>query len=297
MKPILEEGSGLICGEDFYLAFSPERVDPGNKQYKTKNTPKVVGGIGEDATEVAAALYEHVLQSDIHRVSSPAIAEMEKILENTYRNVNIGLVNEFAQIAHRMGINIWEVIDAAKTKPYGFQAFYPGPGVGGHCIPLDPFYLTWKAKEYDMHMPMIEASGTINDSMPDFVVNRTVKALSRRFKKALNGAKILMLGMAYKKDIDDLRDSPALVIFDLYESEGAEVSYYDGYNPSFKRHDGTLEHSIPELTVDVLKGYDAIVITTDHTNVDYQMVVDNAAYVFDTKYATKGITADNLELL
>lgn len=219
MKPILEEGSGLKCGEDFFLAFSPERVDPGNKKYKTKNTPKVVGGVGEDATDVAAALYEAVLDADVMKVSSPKVAEMEKILENTYRNVNIGLVNEFAILADAMGINIWEVVDAAKTKPYGFQAFYPGPGVGGHCIPLDPFYLTWKAREYDIHMPLIEASGTINDKMPSYVVDRSLRILSKHFKKALNGSKVLILGIAYKADIDDLRDSPALVVIDEFEKK------------------------------------------------------------------------------
>lgn len=297
MKPILEELSGLKCGEDFYLAFSPERVDPGNKQYKTKNTPKVVGGVGQDATDVAAALYERVLDADVMKVSSPKVAEMEKILENTYRNVNIGLVNEFALLADKMGINIWEVVDAAKTKPYGYQAFYPGPGVGGHCIPLDPFYLTWKAREYDMHMPLIEASGTINDSMPSYVVDRSLRILSKKFKKALNGARVLLLGIAYKNDIDDLRDSPALVVIEEFEKEGAKLDYYDKLNQSYKKADGSLGYSIPELTAEVLKEYDLVVITTAHTNVDYKMVVENSNYVFDTRYATKGIKSENLELL
>ncbi len=297
MKPILEEISGLKCGEDFYLAFSPERVDPGNKQFKTKNTPKVVGGVGDDATEVAAALYENVLDADIFRASSPKVAEMEKILENTYRNVNIGLVNEFAILADKMGINIWEVVDAAKTKPYGFQAFYPGPGVGGHCIPLDPFYLTWKAREYDMHMPMIEASGTINDRMPSYVVDRSMKILSRNFKKALNGAKILILGIAYKNDIDDLRDSPALIVIEEFEKEGAEVEYYDALNPKYKDNNGDFVESIKEINPEIISSYDLVVITTAHSNVDYRMVVDNAKYVFDTRYATRGIEEDNLELL
>ena len=179
VKPLLEEGSGLVCGEDFYLGFSPERVDPGNLIYKTKNTPKVVGGIGKDATEVIAAMYRAVLSSDVYEVSSPAVAEMEKILENTYRNVNIGLVNELAQLCHKMGISIWEVIDAAKTKPYGFQAFYPGPGLGGHCIPLDPYYLSWKAREYGFHTSMIESSMMINDRMPEYTVERASKILNR----------------------------------------------------------------------------------------------------------------------
>ncbi|MFW5675360.1 MAG: nucleotide sugar dehydrogenase, partial [Acetivibrio ethanolgignens] len=204
IKPILEEGSGLKCGEDFYLGFSPERVDPGNLIYKTKNTPKVVGAIGEDATEVIAEMYRAVLEGDVHEVSSPAVAEMEKILENTYRNVNIGLVNELTMLCNRMGINFWEVIDAAKTKPYGFQAFYPGPGLGGHCIPLDPYYLSWKAREYGFHTSMIESSMMVNDRMPEYCVERAGRILNR-FKKALNGSRILVLGVAYKQDIDDYR--------------------------------------------------------------------------------------------
>lgn len=297
MRPILEEISGLKCGEDFFLAFSPERVDPGNKKFKTKNTPKVVGGVGQDATDVAAALYENVLDADIFKASSPKVAEMEKILENTYRNVNIGLVNEFAVLAHKMGIDIWEVVDAAKTKPYGFQAFYPGPGVGGHCIPLDPFYLTWKAREFDMHMPMIEASGTINDRMPSYVVDRSMRILSRKFQKALNGAKVLILGIAYKNDIDDLRDSPALVVIEEFLSEGAEVDYYDALNPKYKDDNGEFVESLKEINPEIVSKYDLVVITTNHSNVDYRMVVDNAKYVFDTRYATKGIKEDNVELL
>ena len=178
LKPILE-ATGLKCTEDFYLAFSPERVDPGNKQYKTKNTPKVIGGVGPDSTEVAATLYRNVLEGGVYEVSAPAVAEMEKLLENTYRNINIGLANEMAIICNRMGINVWEVIDAAKTKPYGFQAFYPGPGLGGHCIPLDPFYLAWKAREYDYHTRLIETSGEINTGMPEYVVDRAMKVLNK----------------------------------------------------------------------------------------------------------------------
>lgn len=188
LLPILEEGSGLKCEKDFYLAFSPERVDPGNLIYKTKNTPKVVGGVGKDSTEIAASMYRKVLNSDIFEASSPKVAEMEKILENTYRNINIGLANEMAIICHKMGINVWEVIEAAKTKPYGFQAFYPGPGLGGHCIPLNPYYLSWKAREYSHHTQLIETSGIINDSMPAYVVERASKILNR-FKKPLNGSK------------------------------------------------------------------------------------------------------------
>ncbi len=299
MLPLLEEGSGLKCGEDFFLAFSPERVDPGNKIYKTKNTPKVVGGVGEASTEVAAALYRNVLEGEVYTVSSPKVAEMEKILENTYRNVNIGLVNEFALIANKMGINIWEVVDAARTKPYGFQAFYPGPGIGGHCIPLDPFYLTWKAKEYDSHMRIIEASGSVNDFMPEWVIERSMKILSKNFKKALNGSKVLILGVAYKNDIDDLRDSPALVVIEHFQEEGAEIEYYDGYNHSFKDKDGNTVYSLKELTPEVVSNYDLVVVTTNHSNVDYQMVADNAKYVFDTRYATKDVVnnKNNIELL
>ena len=199
LLPILEAGSGLKCGQDFYLAFSPERVDPGNLIYKTKNTPKVVGGVGKDSTEIAAAMYRAVLSNNIFEASSPRVAEMEKILENTYRNINIGLVNEMAIICHKMGINVWEVIEAAKTKPYGFQAFYPGPGLGGHCIPLDPYYLAWKAREYNYHTQLIETSGIINDGMPAYVVERASKILNRF--KTLSGSKILILGVAYKQDV------------------------------------------------------------------------------------------------
>ncbi|HOV70439.1 MAG TPA: nucleotide sugar dehydrogenase, partial [Clostridia bacterium] len=213
VKPILE-GSGLVCGEDFFLAFSPERVDPGNAYYKTYNTPKVVGGVTQDCTEVAAALYKNIIQSDVFEVSSPKVAEMEKILENTYRNINIGLANEMAIICDKMNINVWEVIEAAKTKPYGFQAFYPGPGLGGHCIPLDPYYLTWKARQYDYHTRLIETAGEINNYMPQYVVERAANILNR-FGKSLKGSKILMLGIAYKQDIDDYRESPAIKIMKI----------------------------------------------------------------------------------
>jgi len=297
LKPILEEKSGLKCGEDFYLAFSPERVDPGNHTYKTRNTPKVVGGVGEDATEVVSAFYRSVLDAEVYPVSDPKVAEMEKILENTYRNINIGLVNEFAKIADAMNINIWEVVDAAKTKPYGFQAFYPGPGIGGHCIPLDPFYLTWKAREYDEHMPIIEASSTINDSMPQYVIDRTMRLLSRKSQKALSGAKVLVLGIAYKNDIDDLRDSPALIVIEKLQEEGANVDYFDKLNPKYVQEDGNLKEGIESISPEIIADYDLVMITTNHSTVDYQMVVDNAQLVFDTRYATRGIKADNLELL
>lgn len=296
LLPILEEGSGLKCGEDFYLAFSPERVDPGNLIYKTKNTPKVVGGVGKDATEVAAAMYNAVLDSEIFEASSPKVAEMEKILENTYRNINIGLANEMAIICHKMGIDVWEVIEAAKTKPYGFQAFYPGPGLGGHCIPLDPYYLSWKAREYDYHTQLIETSGIINDSMPVYVVERASKILNR-FKKSLNGSKILVLGVAYKQDIDDYRESPALKVIENLEKEGCEVSFYDPFITEYK-HNGQIHKGEPELTASLLSSADLVVITTSHSNVDYGFVQENSTFVFDTKNAMKHvISRDNIELL
>ncbi|WP_319756998.1 nucleotide sugar dehydrogenase [uncultured Sphaerochaeta sp.] len=296
VKPLLEEGSGLVCGEDFYLGFSPERVDPGNLQYKTKNTPKVVGGIGKDATEVIAAMYRAVLSSDVTEVSSPAVAEMEKILENTYRNVNIGLVNELAQLCHEMGISIWEVIDAAKTKPYGFQAFYPGPGLGGHCIPLDPYYLSWKAREYGFHTSMIESSMMINDRMPEYTVERASKILNR-FRKALNGSKILMLGVAYKQDIDDYRESPALDVIEILEKHGAVVAYYDPWVAEY-HHKGKVVKGEKELNANLLEEADLVIITTAHSNVDYDLVQKHAKAIFDTKNVMKAIAGrDNIEVL
>ena len=287
VKPILENGSGLKCGTDFYLGFSPERVDPGNLIYKTKNTPKVVGAIGEDARTVIAAMYRAVLQSDVYEVSSPAVAEMEKILENTYRNVNIGLINEMAQLCHKMGINIWEVIDAAKTKPYGFQAFYPGPGLGGHCIPLDPYYLSWKAREYGFHTSMIESSMMINDKMPEYTVERTGDILNR-YEKSLKGSKVLQLGVAYKQDIDDYRESPALVVGELLRTEGCIVDYYDPFVREYK-YKGKKYQSIENLDAKTVAGYDIVIVTTGHTTIDYDMVAENAVAVFDTKNAMKNV--------
>ncbi len=296
IRPILEEGSGLVCEKDFYLGFSPERVDPGNLIYKTKNTPKVVGAIGEDAVEVIAAMYEAVLEGGVTRVSSPAVAEMEKILENTYRNVNIGLVNELAMLCDRMGVDIWEVIDAAKTKPYGFTAFYPGPGLGGHCIPLDPYYLSWKAREYGFHTSMIESSMMINDRMPEYCVDRAMRILNRA-RKAMNGAKVLVLGVAYKQDIDDYRESPALRVIDVLEREGAEVTYYDPWVAEC-RHEGKTFSSIPELTPEVVEAADLVMVTAAHTNVDYAMVQKHAKAVFDTKNAMKDVpNRENVEVL
>lgn len=296
IKPLLEEGSGLKCGEDFYLGFSPERVDPGNAVFKTKNTPKVVGAIGKDATEVIAAMYRAVLEGDVHEVSSPAIAEMEKILENTYRNINIGLINELAILCNKMDINLWEVVDAAKTKPYGFQAFYPGPGLGGHCIPLDPYYLSWKAREYGFHTSMIEASMMINDKMPEYCVERAGKILNR-FKKSLYGSKVLVLGVAYKQDIDDYRESPALRVIEELEEEGANVEYFDPYIPSY-REKGVVREGIREINPEIISSYDLVVITAAHTNIDYDMIQKNAKAIFDTKNVMKDIRdRDNIEVL
>lgn len=296
LLPILEKGSELKCGQDFFLAFSPERVDPGNLIYKTKNTPKVVGGVSKDSTEIAAEMYRNVLQGEVFEVSSPKVAEMEKILENTYRNINIGLANEMAIICNKMGINVWEVIDAAKTKPYGFQAFYPGPGLGGHCIPLDPYYLSWKAREYNYHTKLIETSGIINDSMPDYVVERSSKILNR-FKKPLNGSKILILGVAYKQDIDDYRESPALRVIENFEKEGCIVDYYDPFVGEYK-FKGKLKSGIKELNKESLQKMDLIVITTSHTVVDYEFVQAYGSFIFDTKNAMKNVTnRENIELL
>lgn len=296
VKPILEKGSGMICGKDFYLGFSPERVDPGNLIYHTQNTPKVVGGIGDEATEVISEMYSQVINGEIFKASTPAVAEMEKILENTYRNVNIGLINELSILCNKMNINIWEVIEAAKTKPYGFQPFYPGPGLGGHCIPLDPYYLSWKAREYGFHTSMIESSMMINDKMPEYVVERTGKILNKS-KKSLNGSKILILGIAYKQDINDYRESPAIKVINEFEKNGSLVDFYDPYISTYKK-DKIEKKSLPYINSKIIASYDIIVITTAHTNVDYNMVAENAALIFDTKNAMKNITdRSNIELI
>ncbi len=296
IKPILET-SGLECGKDFYLGFSPERVDPGNLIYKTKNTPKVVGGLGADASEVISAMYEAVLQGEIFRASSPAVAEMTKILENTYRNINIGLINELAILCHKMNINLWEVIEAAKTKPFGFTPFYPGPGLGGHCIPLDPYYLSWKAREYGFHTSMIESSMMINDRMPEYCVSRVGNMLNQRFSKALNGAKVLVLGVAYKRDIDDYRESPAIRVIEELKKEGADVRFYDPFIPRY-RHRGDWFEGEEKLTAKLIESADIVVITTAHTGVDYAFVQQHAKAVFDTKNVTKALKArDNIEVL
>ena len=296
IKPLLEKGSGLKCGEDFYLGFSPERVDAGNRQFITKNTPKVVGAIGKDATETISAMYRAVLEGDVYEVSSPAVAEMEKILENTYRNINIGLVNELAILCDKMGISLWEVIDAAKTKPYGFQAFYPGPGLGGHCIPLDPYYLSWKAREFGFHTSMIESSMMINDKMPEYCVERAMRILNAH-KKALNGAKVLVLGVAYKQDIDDYRESPAIPVIDILKENGADVEFFDPYISSFKEN-GIVMEGIPSIDGDIIAQYDLVMITCGHTNVDYDMIQKNAKAIFDTKNVMQGIAnRENIEVL
>jgi UDP-N-acetyl-D-glucosamine dehydrogenase len=285
VKPILE-GTGLKCGKDVFIAYSPERVDPGNKEYKTKNTPKVVGGITDNCTTIAATLYSNVLNSEVKKVSSPAVAELEKIFENTFRHVNIALVNELAILCDKMGIDVWEVIDAAKTKPYGFMAFYPGPGLGGHCIPIDPFYLTWKAREYNYHTRFIELAGEINNSMPEFVVDKTLKILNK-YKKTLNGSKVLLLGVAYKKDIDDIRESPALRVMEELEKHQAQVIYNDPFIPEFEHKDQN--YISLELTDDLLQDVDIVIITTDHSNYDYERIVANSKVIFDTRNATKNV--------
>lgn len=296
IKPILEKGSGLTCSKDFYLGFSPERVDPGNLIYKTKNTPKVVGAIGEEALEKIASVYESILEGGVTRVSSPAVAEMEKILENTYRNINIGLVNEMAMLCDRMDIDVWEVIEAAKTKPYGFTAFYPGPGLGGHCIPLDPYYLTWKAREYGFHTSMIEASMTVNDGMPEWVASRAARILNRH-QKAMNSANVLVLGVAYKQDIDDYRESPALRVIERVKARGANVTYYDPWVSEYT-YKGKTFYSIPELSAEVIELADIVLITCSHTNIDYDFVQHHAKAILDTKNAMKNVVdRNNIEVL
>lgn len=284
MKPILEK-TGLVAGRDFFLAFSPERVDPGNKIYKTKNTPKVVGGVSEESTKVARALYETILNAEVFTVTSPKEAEMTKILENTFRLVNIGLINEMAIVAKKMGINIWEVIQAASTKPFGFMPFYPGPGVGGHCIPIDPFYLTYKAREYDYHTRLIELAGEVNDYMPQYAVERLMEILNNK-NKCLNSKKILLSGVAYKGDIDDLRESPALKVIENLERFKANVIYFDPNIPEFT-HNGNTYKSV-KITKELLKEVDAVLITTAHTQgVDYEMIKTFSDVVFDLKNVYK----------
>ena len=289
VKPILEK-SGLKLGRDFHLAFSPERVDPGNARYKTHNTPKVVGGCTQECTRIAAALYRAVLGAEVFTVSSPKEAEATKILENTFRIVNCALANEMAIVYRKMGINVWEVIAAAATKPFGFVPFYPGPGVGGHCIPLDPFYLTYKAREYDYHTRLIELSGEINDNMPNYVVERLMDILNEH-GKALSCCKIMLLGVAYKGDIDDLRESPALKVWEELENKGATVLYHDPYCGSVKWKDSIIK-STP-LTTETIEQCDAVLVTTWHKHkVDYKILLDKAQVVFDTKNAVVSVLGE-----
>jgi UDP-N-acetyl-D-glucosamine dehydrogenase len=276
---------------EFFVAFSPEREDPGNTSVARRNIPRVVGGLDPRAAALAAELYGAVFSRTV-QVSSPAAAEMTKLLENIYRCVNIALVNELKLLCLRMGLDIWEVIDAAATKPFGFQPFYPGPGLGGHCIPVDPFYLSWKAKQWDFSTRFIELAGEINLGMPYHVVASVSSALNQQ-KKALNGARILLLGVAYKKDIDDLRESPALTIFELLQKAGAEVSYNDPYIPSIgkgRKYDLQIE-SVP---LEQLGQYDCVLIVTDHSSYDYQAIVNESRLVVDSRNATRGISSKNI---
>ncbi|SDN02613.1 UDP-N-acetyl-D-glucosamine dehydrogenase [Fictibacillus solisalsi] len=283
LRPILES-SGFTCGKEFHLAYSPERVDPGNKVFNTKNTPKVVGGVTPACTKVASALYRAVLEGEVHEVTSPSVAEMEKILENTFRNINIGLANEMAILCDKMNINVWEVIDAAKTKPYGFMAFYPGPGLGGHCIPIDPFYLTWKAREYNYHTRLIETAGEINNSMADFVLERSMKILNQE-KKAMNGANIVILGVAYKKDIEDMRESPVIPILEKLDTAGARFTVVDPHVKTFRYMGGIVETH--ELSKEVLENADLVLLTTDHSAFDYELIAQHSPVLFDTRNAMK----------
>jgi UDP-N-acetyl-D-glucosamine dehydrogenase len=288
VMPLFED-KGFVIGVDIFLAFSPERVDPGNKKYNTRNTPKVVGGMTANCTELAALLYGNVLEGELFKASSPKVAEMEKLLENTFRNINIALVNEMAILCHRMGIDIWEVIEAASTKPYGFMAFYPGPGLGGHCIPIDPFYLTWKAREFNYHTRLIETAGEINNYMPEYVVER-VSSILNLVGKPLNGAKVMLLGAAYKKDIDDLRESPVLKILELLQEAKTVVTLNEPFIPEFT-HAGVRYTSQP---LDTMAGADIVVVTTDHTVYNAEEITAQAKLVFDTRNITAHIKAPHV---
>jgi len=290
MKPVIERESGLREGKDFWLCFSPERVDPGNKDYKTDNTPKVVGALGEEAKQIAEALYGLAIKY-LHIVSSPRIAEMVKILENTYRLVNISLINELALLSGKMDIDIWEVIEAAKTKPYGFQAFYPGPGIGGHCIPLDPFYLEHIAKNYNFNLSMIHAAGAINDLMPYRMMNKISFALNR-YKKSLNGSTILFMGVAYKPDIDDARESPALLVMEQVAKKGAKVLYHDPYIPEVTDEHGN-NYTGSELTDELIASVDCVVFTTNHSCFDAKHVSEKAKIIVDMRNAVKHVAIED----
>ena len=278
--PALEKGSGLKAGADFHLAFSPERVDPGREDWTTKTVPKVVGGIDDASTEAAAAFYGQAIDS-VHRVSSPEAAELTKLLENIFRSVNIALVNELAQLCDRMGIDVWEVVEAAATKPFGFMSFQPGPGLGGHCIPIDPFYLTWKAREFGFYTEFIELAGKVNESMPYFCRSVVSQALNHARERSLKGSKILVLGVAYKPDIADTRESPAVKLIALLEGAGAEVAYHDPHVPSFSENGLSLS-SVPLEPA----GYDCVVVVTNHSGIDYEQLVEDAQLVVDLRNAT-----------
>ena len=296
--PRLEKGnpSGLKVArasdeQGLYVAFSPEREDPGNETVARHDIPKVVGGCGPVALELASAMYGSIFRKVVP-VSSPSVAEMTKLLENIYRCVNIALVNELKQLCMKMGIDIHEVIDAAKTKPFGFQAFYPGPGLGGHCIPIDPFYLSWKAKQFDFHTRFIELAGEVNTAMPYFVIDQIASGLNEH-SKSIKGSEILVLGLAYKRDVDDLRESPSLTILELLRDRGAKVAYNDPYFPSVGRG-RHYDLNMTNTPMDNLASYDAVVIVTDHTSYNYQQIVDQSNLVIDTRNATKGIVSDKI---
>lgn len=286
LKPILEK-SGLKAGKDFYLAFSPEREDPNNPNFSTSTIPKVVGGYDEDSADVACAVYDSVICKTV-KVSSNATAEATKLMENIFRCINIALVNELKIVFDKMGIDIWEVINAAKTKPFGFMPFYPGPGLGGHCIPIDPFYLTWKAREFDYPTKFIELAGEINTSMPRYVIRRTMRAMNDR-KKTLNGSKALLIGLAYKKNIDDYRESPTFKLWDLLEENGAIVDYYDPYCPEVSDTRHYPHHAKKKSILDLNKvdDYDVVLISTDHDCVDYKQLKKNAKLIIDTRNAVE----------
>ena len=272
--------SELIAGEDYYLCFSPERIDPGNKNYNISNTPKVIGGITNECVKVGQLLYSQIVK-DVISVSSPETAEMVKLLENTFRSINIGLANEVAIMCEKLGIDVWEVIDAANTKPYGFMKFTPGPGLGGHCIPIDPLFLSWKMKNLNYNPKFIDLASKINASMPEHIVDMLKEALNTN-QKELKNSKILLLGMAYKKDVDDIRESPSLDILYLLNKNNSKVEYFDPYIPDFV-FDKRKNKSLDDLNSEVLKKFDAVIILTDHSNIDYELIKDNAALIIDTR--------------
>ncbi|MEE3196202.1 MAG: nucleotide sugar dehydrogenase [Candidatus Neomarinimicrobiota bacterium] len=272
--------SGLIVGEDYYLCFSPERIDPGNENYNISNTPKVIGGVTIECAKVGQLLYSQIVK-DVISVSSPETAEMVKLLENTFRSINIGLANEVAIMCEKLGIDVWEVIDAASTKPYGFMKFTPGPGLGGHCIPIDPLYLSWKMKNLNYNPKFIDLASEINASMPEHILDTLKKALNTN-QKELENSKILLLGMAYKKDIDDIRESPSLDILYLLNKNNSKVEYFDPYIPDFVFYERKYK-SLGDLNSEVLKKFDAVIILTDHSNIDYELIKNNAALIIDTR--------------